>query len=90
VNKPLWKKVTHGGLRLRQNRERIKPGQRIRATREELGRFIGEFELIETPNDSEEGIPNEQDRNIWPDWDEWIKGKDSTDEYTGSSPNMEE
>lgn len=47
-NKPLWKKkVNTPGRRMRENLARIKPGQQIRATKEELGRWIGEFELIE-------------------------------------------
>ena len=46
--KPLWMKKTRGVLVLRKpTMLRIKPKQRFRATPEELGRFLDEFELLE-------------------------------------------
>lgn len=99
-NKPLWEKKTEGGLRLRNNLERIKPGQRIRATREELGRHIGEFELIETPK-SKSKKTSSSTRSSKPKFDpemiredqnpskETTKKSDSKDESMGSSTDVE-
>jgi hypothetical protein len=48
LSKPLYRKLPGtGGLRLRKPLRRIKPGEKIRITAEELGRFINEFELLE-------------------------------------------
>jgi hypothetical protein len=48
TRKPLYRKRPGtGGLRLRKPSRRIKPGEFIRITPEELGKFITEFELVE-------------------------------------------
>jgi len=50
LSKPLYRKLPGtGGLRLRKPMRRIKPGQRVRITAEELGKYIKEFELLEDP-----------------------------------------
>lgn len=49
--KPLWRKRKTGiGVRLTPETRRIKDNERIRATREELGSDIEQFELIEEVN----------------------------------------
>ena len=48
-NKPLWRKITPGTLYpFPAQRDRmVKPKEVIRATQEELGKFVDEFELLE-------------------------------------------
>lgn len=54
LDKPLYRKLPGtGGLRLRKPLRRIKPGERIRITAEELGKYIKEFELLEDPKKKE-------------------------------------
>ena len=48
LSKPLYRKFPGtGGLRLRNPMRRVKPGEKIRITAEELGKYIHEFELLE-------------------------------------------
>jgi len=52
-SKPLYRKITRGTLHLRdKDNHRIKPKQEIRATPEELGKWIDEFELIRNADGS--------------------------------------
>jgi len=54
LSKPLYQKLLGtGGLRLRNPLRRIKPGEYIRISPEELGKYLKEFKLVEGPKETE-------------------------------------
>ena len=58
TTKPLWKKITRGSLYLAgKPRKRIKPNEKIRATQEELGVRVVEFELLDKGSGKHEFKP---------------------------------
>ena len=68
TTKPLWKKITRGSLYLAGTpRKRIKPNERVRATEEELGKWVAEFELLDKGSGNHEvtsvkvGEPGEEE-----------------------------
>ena len=61
--KPLWRKTTRGSLYLAgKPRKRIKPNEKVRATEEELGKWIVEFELLDKGSGKNEFIPKSKEQ----------------------------
>jgi hypothetical protein len=74
-NKPLWRKTSTGTLYPFANRRslRVKFKQEIRATKEELGKWIDQFELVENvsgknkvnPEDLKEEVVKTPDKDVY-------------------------
>ena len=63
TKKPLWVKKTGGFLRLQNGGRRVKPNEKIYATRAELGRYLNQFELLrDVASDREEFAKDESKR----------------------------
>jgi hypothetical protein len=61
TRKLLYRKIPGtGGLRIQKLNKRIKPGERVRITEVELGKFAKDFELIQGPEKQESDKPEEK------------------------------